>query len=185
MMDETEPTNSRFAYTTGWNDKLRKPLLGEVWLSEAESRDRFENQHIYFQVLEAVALQGKRPAFLLEIRSSDVGWIAVNLYNSAGSIVVSADLRPEGNRYFCTRVASWTYPDTTTWYRMDDATSITTVTFEPDGTGTLTVRDKLDPVNDVRMEARDIPVAEHWVDRFEFGEWDVLLNLPMLKPTRK
>ena len=185
MMSDQNAVQERFAYTTGWNDDLCEPLLGEVWLSEAEARDRFENQHIYFQVLEAVALQGKPSAFLLEIRSSDAGRIAVHRYNSAGSIIVKVDLRPEEGRYFCDQVVSWTYPDTSTRYDMDESTSITAVTFEPDGTGTLTVRDKLDPVNDVRMEARDIPVAEHWVDRFEFGAWDVLLNLPMLKPTRK
>ena len=58
---------------------------------------------------------------------------------------------------------------------------MTTVTFEPDGTGTL--KDRLEPANSVRVEARDIPVDDNWVDRFEFGDWDVLKNLKALKPT--
>jgi hypothetical protein len=35
----------------------------------------------------------------------------------------------------------------------------------------------------MRMEARDIPVEDNWVDRFGFGEWDVLRNLKALEPT--
>lgn len=176
---------SPVAYTTGWNPLMNAPLEGEVWLSEDEARERFDSGTGFFQVIDAVGTRGEAPSFILEIRPySEHGWLKAARYNGAGSVVVSVDIRPREGRYFVDRVFSWTYPDAAASYQMNESTSITTATFEPDGTGTLTVRDKLDPANDMRVEARDIPVAEHWVDRFGFGQWDVLLELPMLKPTR-
>ncbi len=172
-----------WAYTTGWNHKLREPKLDEVWLTEDQAREQFENPPCYFQVLDPIALDGLAPPFILEIRSAVTGRLASHRYNTAGSIMVKADLRPENGRYFVDQVRSWTYPDADTRYGMDKSASITTVTFEPDGTGTFTLKDKLEPANSMRMEARDIPVEDNWVDRFGFGEWDVLRNLKALEPT--
>jgi hypothetical protein len=182
-MNPTDTELPDFAYCTGWNDKLRKPILGEVWLTEDQARKRFEVEHTNFQVLDPVALHGEPPSFIILVRPDEDGWQKSERYNTAGSLVVSADLRATDGRYFVTRVWSWTYPDADKWYSMSGSTSITTVTFEPDGTGTFTLKDKLEPANSMRMEARDIPVDDNWVDRFEFGDWDVLKNLKALEPT--
>ena len=143
----------------------------------------------HFQVLDPialdpVALKGQAPSFILDIRSNEFGGLESHRYNHVGSILVKAYLRLQGDRYFCDQVRSWTYPDEENWYGMSESTSITTVTFQPDGTGTLSLRDKLDPANDMHLKARDIPVHEHWSDRFAFGQWDIRLNLPMFTATK-
>jgi hypothetical protein len=182
-MTANETALPAYAYATGWNEMTYRPVLGEVWLTEDQAREQFEAAPSYFQVLDPIALNGEAPSFILEIRSAATGRLASHRYNSAGSIMVKADLRPENGRYFLDQVRSWTYPDAETRYSMSGSTSITTVTFEPDGTGTFTLKDKLEPANSMRMEARDIPVEDNWVDRFGFGEWDVLRNLKALEPT--
>lgn len=171
-------------YTTGWNPKLRKPLLGRVWLTEDEARIRFDSSEGGFQVVDARAEAGDVPSFLIGWAPySDQGWLGVTTYGASGSNVVHVDIRPRDGRYFVDRVTRRTYPDEERYHSLLDALTITTTTFEPDGSGTLTVVDKLERENNLRMEARDIPVAEHWIDRFPFGRWGVLLNLPMLTPS--
>lgn len=88
-------------------------------------------------MLDPVALNGQPPSYILKISSPPNGRLTSERFNSVGSVLVIAELRPEGGRYFVSRVLSWTYPDSEHLYGMNGSTSITTVTFEPDGTGTF------------------------------------------------
>ena len=182
-MDSDHDPLPEFAYTTGWNSWTLRPKGGKVWLTEEEARRRFEEGDSYFHVIDPVALRAQHPSFILKIGPPPGGRLTSERYNPAGSVMVIADLRAEDGRYFVDQVTSWTYPDSVTRYDMDESTSITKVTFEPDGSGTFSLRDKLEPANDMRLGARDIPVEDNWVDRFEFGQWDVLRNLKALQPT--
>ena len=82
-----------------------------MWLTEDQARERFESGQECFHVLDPVALNGQPPSYILKISSPPNGRLTSERFNSVGSVLVIAELRPEGGRYFVSRVLSWTYPD--------------------------------------------------------------------------
>lgn len=93
------------------------------------------------------------------------------------------DYRPVDDRRSCSRVTGWTHADHEVYRGMNGNTSITTVTVEPDGTGTLTVDHERDPSNSRRMEATDVSVENDRLEPLESGRWEPLLESPVLTTT--
>ena len=170
-----------YAYLGRWNYKLNKPALGEEWISEDAARQMYEAQQGKFDVVPLAIADGQGgeprpvPPWVLTAYAKGPLAFRVTFVNPVGSIWRMIDYKDVDGRLFKWVVVDYSYPDTTSRYRLDQNTMVVDGSFNPDGTGSLTINDKSKPTVD-RLSMDQVDISKHWMDRPPFGAWEQLTD---------
>jgi hypothetical protein len=180
-----------YAYLGQWNSMTGRPILDREWISEDEARAAYDDQTHGFDIVpravrDEAEAHGSSPT-PWALSSSALGPLAfrVTFYLPTGSIFRIVDWKDEGERMFLWSVVDYLYPDQDTQYRRAQCLWIVRGLFNTDGTGTLSIKDKVASTLD-RLSMDEVDLSGNWRDRPSFGDWAALVHTdaPMVTPPR-
>lgn len=173
--------HAKYAYVGQWNARLRRPMPGESWLDEADARDAYESRSRRFDVVSADARaegadgRGGPAPFVLTVWAGGVSAATTQFYTEHGTLWRSIEYKEVDGRLFTWIVDDYSYPGDDKRYAASQSILHLTGTFDPDGTGTLTVNDKSKPTVD-RLSMDQVDVSGNWFERPAFGDWGPLVD---------
>jgi hypothetical protein len=159
-------------FTDYWNHQTGVPIAGHRWFSEAEARERYRKSLVI--AVDAANMgddEVPRPRWLVAVG----GRAKVRFLDEHRNTWRRVNYDLVDGRFFRQETSDYLYPTDDRHYGPDEALLRVDAQAEPDGTGAVTVVDRVAKQKSI-TEFEGIDVSSFWLDVPAFGEWDQLTD---------